>query len=306
MNVNKININQSEQTYYITSNIYDVSYHNNGATFESLSALLSSKNLYTLIPTEVRCGGMTIRFVQSSDNKYMQYRLLSTSFSTTESDWQGVDDEPTDGSDNIVKSGGVFSSISEETARATATEDAIMDEVEQHDYKLNDLSKTERKIDACLNLYERGIELNLEIILQNHYVSNSGDIVQYNTYDIYKPIKLFKNQSINIECIANEVAALSLSETENITENSKLKVVAKGLDSDRPQSFTYSATEDCIVVISCRNDGHFAQTFKTTDSSTTLRATYNKLSNNIEKSKNNINNILVKFPIFVMLVAQCI
>ena len=63
MNVNKININQSESTYYIESGAYDVTTHNNGATFESLSALLSSDNLSTLIPVAVRCGGMTIRFV---------------------------------------------------------------------------------------------------------------------------------------------------------------------------------------------------------------------------------------------------
>ena len=63
MNINKININQSEPTYYIASDIYDVSYHNNNATFSSLSELLNSENLFTLIPSEVRCGGMTIRFI---------------------------------------------------------------------------------------------------------------------------------------------------------------------------------------------------------------------------------------------------
>ena len=124
MDVKKININQSEQTYNITSDIYYVSARNNGATFESLQSLLSSDNLSTLIPTTVRCGGMTIRFVQSSDNKYVQYRLMTNVWSTTVVDWQGVDDEPTDGSDNLVKSGGVFSSISEETARATVAEQA--------------------------------------------------------------------------------------------------------------------------------------------------------------------------------------
>ena len=87
MNVNKININQSEPSYYIESYIYDVSARNNGATFESLSALLSAENLSTLIPSEIRCGGMTIRFIQSSDNKYVQYRLMVDTFSTTESDW---------------------------------------------------------------------------------------------------------------------------------------------------------------------------------------------------------------------------
>ena len=72
MNVNKININQSESSYYIASDIYDVSYHNSGATFSSLSELLSSENLSTLIPTAVRLRAMTIRFVQSSDTKYVQ------------------------------------------------------------------------------------------------------------------------------------------------------------------------------------------------------------------------------------------
>lgn len=97
--------------------IYDVSVHNSGVVFESLQDLLSSSNLSTLIPTSVRHGGMIIRFIQGSeqisDNKYVQYRLMATSFSINESDWQGVDDEPTVGSDNLVKSGGVSSRLNE-------------------------------------------------------------------------------------------------------------------------------------------------------------------------------------------------
>lgn len=92
--------------------IYDVSANNDEATFASLSALLSSENLSTLIPIAVRCGGMSIRFVQSSDNKYVQFRfLLSGSFTDAQfsnpDNWQGVDDEPTAGSDNLVKSNGI-------------------------------------------------------------------------------------------------------------------------------------------------------------------------------------------------------
>ena len=67
--------------------IYDVSAHNNDASFASLSALLSAENLSTLIPTAVRCGGMTIRFVQNTDNKYVQYRLMTSEWSLNESDW---------------------------------------------------------------------------------------------------------------------------------------------------------------------------------------------------------------------------
>ena len=62
-------------TEIILGGVYDVSAHNNSAIFESLSTLLSSPNLSTLIPTSVRRGGMTIRFIQSSDNKYVQYRI---------------------------------------------------------------------------------------------------------------------------------------------------------------------------------------------------------------------------------------
>lgn len=54
--------------------IYDVSANNEGAVFESLQYLLSSSDLDSLIPISVRCGGMSIRFINSLDNKYVQYR----------------------------------------------------------------------------------------------------------------------------------------------------------------------------------------------------------------------------------------
>ena len=69
-----------------------MSYHNNDAVFESLQSLLNSDNLSTIIPTEIRCGGMTIRFIQSSDNRYVQYRLMSNEFTTDTTQW-AIDDE---------------------------------------------------------------------------------------------------------------------------------------------------------------------------------------------------------------------
>lgn len=76
--------------------IFDVSAYNNGAVFESLSALLCDANLSTLIPTSVRHGGMTIRFIegseQSSDNKYVQYRLMADEWSTDTEDWAIADE----------------------------------------------------------------------------------------------------------------------------------------------------------------------------------------------------------------------
>lgn len=74
--------------------IYDVSAHNDGAVFESLSTLLGSANLSTLIPTSVRYGGVGIRFIQGSvpntDNKYVQYRLTADDWSTNTEDWEKI------------------------------------------------------------------------------------------------------------------------------------------------------------------------------------------------------------------------
>ena len=50
-------------------------------------------------------------YVPTSDNKYVQYRLMDTSFSLSVSHWQGVDVTPTANSKNLVESGGVNSAI---------------------------------------------------------------------------------------------------------------------------------------------------------------------------------------------------
>lgn len=65
--------NGKSLTEFESGIIYDVSAHNNGEVFESLSALLNGANLSTLIPTSVRHRGMSIRFINSYD-KYVQYR----------------------------------------------------------------------------------------------------------------------------------------------------------------------------------------------------------------------------------------
>ena len=88
--------------------IYDVTENNDGVTFASLSELLSSENLSTLIPSTVRCGGMSIRFVNSSDNKYVQYRYIGTETTGNPNlfinadNWQGVDDKPIAESENAL------------------------------------------------------------------------------------------------------------------------------------------------------------------------------------------------------------
>ena len=100
MILNKIKIND---TAIVTPGVvYDIS-KATGQSYETLSDALSGNN----VPPEVREGGMSVRFVHTGENKYVQFRLMKNTWSTTEVDWQGVDDEPTVNSSNLVKSSGV-------------------------------------------------------------------------------------------------------------------------------------------------------------------------------------------------------
>ena len=94
---------------------YDISANNNGAKYEDLTAALGTDALN--VPIDIRKGGMTIRFINSTSNKYEQYRYLISSITNSDfantDNWQNVgkdvDDIPTAGSENLVESGGVYS-----------------------------------------------------------------------------------------------------------------------------------------------------------------------------------------------------
>ena len=72
------------------------------AQYASLSAALAA------IPESLQRGGMEIKYVQTSDNNYVQFRCIADEFTTDVTKWQGVDAEPTAGSNNLVKSGSVY------------------------------------------------------------------------------------------------------------------------------------------------------------------------------------------------------
>lgn len=80
----------------LNDGIYDVSKRNptggpnNDGKF-TLDYILNQNNVNTLIPTGWRHGGMSIKFVQSSDNKYVQYRLTASEFTTDINAWVDED-----------------------------------------------------------------------------------------------------------------------------------------------------------------------------------------------------------------------
>lgn len=76
--------------------VFDISaYHATGgelATYADLSAALDSNNGGG-VPQSLQKGGMSVKFVQSSDNKYVQYRLIADAWSTVVTDWSFCGDD---------------------------------------------------------------------------------------------------------------------------------------------------------------------------------------------------------------------
>lgn len=70
----------------ITNNgaAFDVTVYNSGVTYASLSEALNA------VPADYKKGGMSIKYVQSSDNKYVQYFLTKNTWSKSDGDWEKV------------------------------------------------------------------------------------------------------------------------------------------------------------------------------------------------------------------------
>lgn len=98
--------------------VYDISANHADTKYADLAAALNGG---VNIPQSLQRGGMSIKFIQSSDNKYVQYRLMADTFNTTPTNWQGVDDEPTAGSENLVKSGGVADLLNIQKSKAASS-----------------------------------------------------------------------------------------------------------------------------------------------------------------------------------------
>ena len=85
--------------------IYDISANHADTKYANLADALGTNG--DNIPPALRKGGMSIKFVQSYGNKYIQARCMAQNFTTDVTQWQSVDDVPTIGSENLVKSDGV-------------------------------------------------------------------------------------------------------------------------------------------------------------------------------------------------------
>lgn len=66
--------------------VFDISEYHGGQTYLNLEAALDSNNGGG-VPESLQKGGMSVKFVQSSDNNYVQFRCKTQSFSADHEDW---------------------------------------------------------------------------------------------------------------------------------------------------------------------------------------------------------------------------
>lgn len=69
--------------------VFDITAYHNGTKYADLTAALGISGAN--VPEAIRKGGMSVKFVQSSDNKYVQFRLVAQSFTTDVSQWHEED-----------------------------------------------------------------------------------------------------------------------------------------------------------------------------------------------------------------------
>ena len=125
--------------------VYDISAAHAGAVYETLADALGTGG--NNIPEPLRKGGISVKFIQGSvsgsDNKYVQFRLMAQNFTTDVTQWQGVDDEPTAGSENLVKSGGAAQNLSNVITLSTMLSGGVVSTLNVGEYGYN---TTENKI----------------------------------------------------------------------------------------------------------------------------------------------------------------
>ena len=66
---------------------FDISELNATENPHTLATYADLQSALNALPAEYRKGGMSVKFVQSSDNTYVQYRLISDEWSINTEDW---------------------------------------------------------------------------------------------------------------------------------------------------------------------------------------------------------------------------
>lgn len=140
------------------------------------------------------------------------------------------------------------------TQESGEAEDKVMSQKAVSD-KLSDLSEKtasqENKI-KTLDNYANSVIFVPKIALENKFIEKDGSIKDSNGYYISVPIKLEAGKMIYIDVIANGVTPLALSESDTINADSITTPLYLG-KGNFTQKFSYTAKENCYVVVCGRN-----------------------------------------------------
>ena len=121
----------------------------NTYTLEGALAVLNAN-----LSASKKKGGMSIKFIQSFDNKYVQFRCMSDEFTTNVANWQGVDDEPTAGSVNLAESGGINKFVAEVNSIGKKELNlAFYSTTTKNGYKLNSDGTIKAQTDQWISSY---------------------------------------------------------------------------------------------------------------------------------------------------------
>lgn len=128
------------------------------------------------------------------------------------------------------------------------TNDICHNQDKLSDY-LNSFHNNYVDTDNLINVYNNMQEIELSSKLKDYYIDYDGKLIPYNLYDVSSPIQLKKGETILASVRANGVTAIALCDTEDLSLDSKLTSVVYS-ENGTIRYFSYSATDDCYVVIS--------------------------------------------------------
>jgi hypothetical protein len=157
--------------------VFDISVYNNNAKYADLAAALNGG---ANIPQSLQKGGMSVKYVQSSDNKYVQYRLKAEEFSTDVEDWEEVggdvkvtnsslvsDLDISDANGNVLArfEGGHFKVKKFDSADVMSSIQAILSNIgfdnipefdEEEDYAIGDIVRYGKLVYIFISAHEAG------------------------------------------------------------------------------------------------------------------------------------------------------
>lgn len=197
--INKIQINGED--VLINGTIFDISEYNSTTnipqTYNSLYEALGANGVN--VPECVRKGGMSIKYIQSSNNKYIQWRLLKQSWSTIIGDWQQEDSIITK---ELLRSynGAKCSDFSYNIGYVT--------------YRSTDFKKNAPRV-----IESRNINIPIHLLSKYVQISNFDYTPLPGTLDVYTKLIFFDKNEVKISDISVSTnGVMSLTVPDNAAE----------------------------------------------------------------------------------------